>query len=63
MFDMSSEIKQGTTTQDGERIGFYQWNPPDGKKYTYELGNDSARRAAKSRAEKQRRAAGADTFE
>jgi hypothetical protein len=58
---MGSDIEQGTTTRDGERVGYYQWE--DGKKYTYELGNDSARRAAKSKAEKQRRAAGADTFE
>lgn len=60
--DMGSEIRQGYTTRRGERIGFYQWQPPDGKKYTYEIGNESARRAALSRARKQRRAAAADTF-
>ena len=58
---MGSNIEQGTTTRNGERVGYYQWE--HGKKYTYELGNASARRAAKHRAEEQRRAAAADTFE
>ena len=60
---MGSDIEQGTTTRDGERVGYYQWDPPNGKKYTYELNNADARQEAKDRAEEQRRAAAADTFE
>ena len=60
---MGSDIEQGTTTRDGERVGYYQWDPPNGKKYTYELNNDNDRQEAKERAEEQRRAAAADTFE
>ena len=48
-------LQRGTTTRDGERVGYYRWGD-SGKMYTYELGNDSARRAAKSRAKRQGRA-------
>lgn len=54
-------INQGYTTRDGERVGYYQWN--GGKKYTYEIGNESARRAALSRAKRQRDAAYASGYD
>jgi len=55
-------IQQGTTTRNGERVGYYRWGD-DGKMYTYELGNASARRAAKSRARKQQQAAYASGYD
>lgn len=42
-------LKQGYTTRNGDRKGYFQWGK-NGKKHTYEPGNDDARRAAKSRA-------------
>ena len=48
-------LQRGTTTRDGERVGYWRYGD-EGKMYTYELGNASARRAAKSRARRQGRA-------
>lgn len=48
-------IQQGTTTRNGERVGYYRWGD-EGKIYTYEQGNKAAREAAKQRAKRQGRA-------
>jgi len=53
-------IKQGYTTKNGKRMGYYQWG--DGKKYYYTPGNDASRRAAKSKARKQQQAAYANGY-
>lgn len=50
-------VKRG---QDGEGA-YYQWGD-SGKKYRYETGNKRARAAAKSKAEKQGRAARASGY-
>jgi len=38
-------------------MGYYQWNPPEGKKYHYTPGDKRARNRAELKAEKQRSAA------
>jgi len=48
-------LQQGTTTRDGERVGYYRWGD-SGKMYTYELGNAISRGMAKSKAKEQGRA-------
>lgn len=48
-------LQRWYTTRDGERVEWFRWGDA-GKRYTYEIGNDAARRAAKSRARKQGRA-------
>lgn len=56
-------IKQDYEQFRGKRMGYYQWNPPDGKKYHYTPGNIDARKRAKRKAEKQRDAAFANGYE
>lgn len=48
-------LQQGTTTRDGERVGYYRWGD-SGKMYIYELGNPNSRAAAKGLAKRQGRA-------
>lgn len=55
-------IQQGTTTRDGERVGFYRWGD-DGKMYIYELGNARSRAQAKRYAKEQQQAAYASGYE
>jgi hypothetical protein len=54
-------IKQGYTTENGERRGYYQWS--NGAKYTYTPGNEQSRKRAKRKAEKQRQAAYASGYD
>jgi hypothetical protein len=42
-------------------MGYYQWGD-EGKKYYYTPGNETARKRAKSKAEKQREAAHASGY-
>jgi hypothetical protein len=49
-------VRRGTTTKDGKRVGYYQWDQ-SGKKYTYQIGNGQSRERAKAKAAKQGRAA------
>lgn len=56
-------IRQGYAQNRGERMGYYQWNPPDGKRYYYTVGNETARKRAKTKAEQQRDAAYASGYE
>jgi len=60
---MDSEIVQGYEQRDGERWGYYQWDPPNGKRYYYTPKNERARKSAKTKADNQRQAAAANTFE
>ena len=55
-------IKQGYEQHQGERMGYYQWGD-EGRKYYYTPGNETARKRAKSKAEKQREAAHASGYE
>lgn len=48
-------LQQGTTTRDGERVGFYRWGD-DGKMYVYEQGNPEDREDAKDKALEQGKA-------
>jgi hypothetical protein len=48
-------IQQGTTTRDGQRVGYYRWGD-EGKMYLYEQGNRNARLRAKRLAQRQGRA-------
>lgn len=48
-------LQQGTTTRNGERVGFYRWGD-DGKMYTYRLNNTTLRERAKEQAKRQGRA-------
>ena len=54
-------VHQGYEVRDGKRWGYYQWGD-HGKRYYYTPGNESSRRAAKSKAEKQGRAAHASGY-
>ncbi len=55
-------VHRGETTRNGERVCYYQWGS-SGKKYTYECGNEAARKMAKRRAQEQGRAARASGYE
>jgi len=55
-------IKQGYEQHEGERMGYYQWGD-SGTKYYYTPGNETARKRAKTKAEKQRDAAHASGYE
>lgn len=46
----------------GKRMGYYQWNPPEGEKYHYTPNDGSSRKRAKRKAEKQREAAYASGY-
>lgn len=48
-------LQQGTTTRDGERVGYYRWGDT-GKMYTYQPGNRQSRERAKVLAKRQGRA-------
>jgi len=54
-------IKQGYTTRNGERRGYYQWGD-SGKKYLYTPGNERSRKRAKRKARKQQKAAYASGY-
>jgi hypothetical protein len=56
-------IVQGYEMQDGERRGYYQWNPPDGQRYYYTPGDKSSRTRAKNNAEEQQAAAYASGYD
>ena len=48
-------LKQGYTTRNGQRVGYYQWGDA-GAKYTYTPGNAAERERAKEKAQRQGRA-------
>jgi hypothetical protein len=54
-------VRQGYTTRDGERVGYYQWGEA-GKKYTYTPGDEEARDEAREKARAQQRAAYASGY-
>lgn len=54
--------RRGTTTRNGKRVGYYQWGE-SGKRYTYELGNEQARKRALRRCREQARAIRASGYE
>lgn len=55
-------IEQGYEQHDGKRMGYYQWGD-EGTKYYYTPGNETARKQARAKAEKQRAAAHASGYE
>jgi hypothetical protein len=55
-------IQQGYEQHEGERVGYYQWGD-SGTKYHYTPGNETARKRAKAKAEKQRDAARASDYD
>lgn len=59
----SMPIERGYEQYRGKRMGYYQWNPPQGKKYHYTPGNEQSRKRAKRKAEKQRSAAYASGYD
>lgn len=48
-------VQQGSTTRDGERVGYMRWGD-EGKMYIYEPGNRQSRERARTLAERQGRA-------
>lgn len=48
-------LQQGTTTRDGEEVGYYRYGD-SGRMYIYEIGNKRSRAAAKGLAKRQGRA-------
>jgi len=55
-------INQGYEYRDGKKWGYYQWGS-SGKRYYYTPGNDASRRAAKSKARQQQKAARASGYD
>lgn len=54
-------VRQGYTTRDGVRVGYYQFGQ-SGRKYLYEPGNERSRKAAKAKAREQQKAAYASGY-
>jgi hypothetical protein len=54
-------ITQGYEQHNGRRMGYYKWGD-SGKKYYYTPGNETGRKRAKTKAEKQRQAAYASGY-
>lgn len=55
-------IHRGYERHRGERMGYYQWGDA-GKRYYYTPGNETSRKHAKAKAERQQTAAHASGYE